>query len=238
MSRGLPVTRTGPRYPSTVTEPPTRTVGGLLVLKSARNNRKLSARTSRGRFTKGRFIGFPLYSLTLAERTTCPASCELWGDCYGNGMPFAKRHAVGPALLQAIAADVSTLAERYPAGYVVRLHVLGDFPSVSYVRHWRALVRTVAALRVFGYTHRRPSDPIGRAVVSLVRAYPGRVAILQSDPVAAGRGPLPFAYTLARGVTDAVPGSVICPQQTGRTASCMTCGLCLNGRTSISFIRH
>lgn len=238
MSRALPVNLTGPRYPRTVIEPPTRPVGGLLVMKSARNNRKLSGGTPRGRFTKGRWIGFPLYSLTLAERTTCPASCELWRDCYGNGMPFAKRHAVGPALLEAITADVSTLATRYAAGYVIRLHVLGDFPSVSYVRHWRGLVRTVSALHIFGYTHRRPSDPIGRAVVSLVRAYPARVAILQSDPVTAGRGPLPFAYTLARGVTEAVPGSVICPEQTGRTASCMTCGLCMNGRTSVSFIRH
>jgi hypothetical protein len=152
-------------------------------------------------------------------------------------MPFASRYAPGPELDGAISHDVHTLTDRHPDGYVVRLHVLGDFHSTGYVRHWRNLVRAYPALRLFGYTHRRPGTAIGRAIVDLVRAYPRRVSILQSDPVA-GRGPLPGAYTLPDGVTEPVAGSVVCPEQTGRTESCLTCGLCCNGRTSVSFLLH
>ena len=41
--------------------------------------------------TKGKFKGYKVFSLTLEERATCPTSCERWGDCYGNNMPFAHR---------------------------------------------------------------------------------------------------------------------------------------------------
>jgi hypothetical protein len=35
--------------------------------------------------------GFPVYTLTLEERHTCPRTCEHWRSCMGNHMPLAQR---------------------------------------------------------------------------------------------------------------------------------------------------
>jgi len=251
------MTRSLPFYPHNLQDPP-RDPGrsGLRVLKPATNNRKLAGSVGSGRtFDRARtvygrkltrhvvrvgdYAGFPLYSLTLPERTTCPRTCGNWTTCYGRSMPFAHRYNPGPGLVQALADDVATLSGRYPPGFVVRLHVLGDFYSCEYVDTWRTLLARFRPLHVFGYTHRKPGDPIGDRVADVVQAYPDRFRVLRSDPdPAAGPDPLPGAHTLQAGATDPVPGSVVCPEQIGRTASCLTCGLCMNGRTSVSFLLH
>ena len=41
--------------------------------------------------TKGRWRGYPVFTLTLEERATCPSYCEQWDECYGNNMPFGAR---------------------------------------------------------------------------------------------------------------------------------------------------
>ena len=58
------------------------------VLKPS-TNKKLGKRV-----TKGRYAGFPMYTLTLEERATCPSACEHWADCYGNNMPFGHRFEI------------------------------------------------------------------------------------------------------------------------------------------------
>jgi hypothetical protein len=207
---------------------------GLFVLKDSTTNKKLG---SGGRLIrKGRYRGMALYSLTLEERATCWQGCPNLEICYGDNMPFAKRHEPGPELEAALKADVATLAERHPAGFVVRLHVLGDFYSTDYVAHWASLLDACPQLRIFGYTHWPPGSPIGKAVTWLVQQYQDRVAIRRSNRVEAN-DPLPPAYTVPRDA-EAIPGTVLCPEQTGRTASCTTCGLCMDLRTGISFLDH
>jgi hypothetical protein len=178
----------------------------------------------------------PMYALTLEERATCWTGCQNWELCYGDNMPFAKRHRPGPDLEAAVAADVDTLAARSPAGFVIRLHVLGDFYSPEYVAFWSHRLAHVPALRVFGYTHWRHAHPIGAAVSQLVQTFPDRAAFLRSDRTEA-QDPLPGAMTIAEGAA-AAPATIICPEQTGQTAACTTCGLCMNGRNSVSFIDH
>lgn len=153
-------------------------------------------------------------------------------------MPFASRYAPGPALEAAIERDVHTLAAKKATrgGFVVRTHVLGDFYSPEYVALWARLVADIPALHVYGYTHWRLASPIGRAVTDFVLAQPDRVAILRSD-ADESEDPLPKAMTIPRDGR-AVAGTVICPEQTGRTTSCGTCGLCMSGRTSVSFLDH
>ena len=50
--------------------------------------------------------------------------------------------------------EIEVLDVRHGGGFVVRLHVLGDFYSVEYVGLWRRLLRQYPTLRVFGYTAR------------------------------------------------------------------------------------
>jgi hypothetical protein len=56
------------------------------ILKGGENSRKIGKRV-----TKGRYKGFFIFTLTLEERATCPRTCEVFGACYGNGMPYAQR---------------------------------------------------------------------------------------------------------------------------------------------------
>lgn len=215
---------------------PTKSTG-LYVLKAAKSNTKLSA-LQKPVFKKGPWRGMSLYTLTLEERATCPSTCEMYVRCYGNRMLNALRYKHGPALERAVRLDVQALARKHPAGFVVRLHVLGDFYAVRYVELWAKLVREHPQLHIFGYTHRSYGTPIGDAVTRLVVSNPGRVSILRSDGFVP-EDPLPRAISTPAGTTTPHPlTKVVCPEQTGRVASCLDCGLCLNGHTSVSFVDH
>ena len=206
---------------------------GLYVLKKSGGNKKLG----KGRITKGPFRGMPLYALTLPERSTCWTGCQNWNRCYGDNMGLAPRYAPTPELPDALTKDIHYLQGKHPEGFVVRLHVLGDFYSTEYVAHWHKLVSDFPALRIFGYTHWPQSTDIGWAVQQLVKDYTGRVSILRSDADGDPEDVLARAMTVERD-GEAAPGTVLCPEMTGKTASCVTCGLCMNGRTSVSFPDH
>lgn len=213
---------------------PTRSTG-LFVLKPAASNAKLG--NGRNVFTKGRYVGMPLFALTLEERATCPSTCDRWRDCYANAMPFATRYTVNAQLFQALRADVKLLAGKHPRGFCVRLHVAGDYPSVLYVELWRELLTRHAELHIFSYTHREPGTPVGDAVTLLVQDFPERVSVLRSNGQAGD--PLPLAIVVDKHSSQPAPGTqVICPEQTGRAASCLDCGLCTLGRIGVSFLNH
>lgn len=228
-------TRIGTRYTRSVRPPPDRPPSsGLFVVKPSATNGKLGRGGSM--ITKGPFRGLPLYSLTLEERATCWSGCQNWTRCYGDNMPFAHRYEPGPDLEMAILCDLLGLTDRHPRGFVMRLHVLGDFYSVEYVDFWRTQLVDFPNLRLFGYTHWPPGTPVGDALTQLVRDYPMQAAFRRSDGDKHA-DPLPVAVTISRDAA-AAPGTVVCPEQTGRTISCTTCGLCMNRRTHISFRDH
>jgi hypothetical protein len=51
------------------------------VLKDGHQSRKIGKTA-----TKGHRRGWPIYTLTLEERATCPRTCAAWAFCYGNHM--------------------------------------------------------------------------------------------------------------------------------------------------------
>lgn len=184
--------------------------GTARILVSGMNSRKI------GRVvTKGRWKGFPIYTLTLEERATCPTDCAMWRSCYGNRMPWSLRYAAGPETERRIVQEVSDLSDRHPGGFVVRLHVLGDFYSVAYVGLWRDLLAQHPPLHVFGFTARH--EAIGEAVKKLALEQWDRFAIRSSAGVMAG---MPAAHV------DTAKDGVRCQVQTDQTATCGTCALC------------
>ena len=201
--------------------------GDPAPLKPGRWNRKLG-----GVVRRGPLKGARIFTLTLEERATCPDSCQLRrGACYGRNMPFAWRHAVSPALLAAIHRQLARLTAR--GKVLVRLHVLGDFPSVAYVQFWRAELAVYPNLYLFGYTHWRPETPIGAAIQELNR-HP-RAAIKVSvdprdPPVAGARRGIAYVYR-----ADAPPPARRCLEETGERETCADCGLCLAGAASVGF---
>ena len=173
---------------------------------------------------KGRWRGMRLFSLTLEERATCPRSCSHWRGCYGNHMPWAARQPQGQELVDGLARELTALSKKHPAGFVVRLHVLGDFYSVGYVDAWRGWMQRRAALHVFGYTAHQPGTPIGDALRALRREQPARWWVRHSD------GP--------RNALRTGPDGITCPAQTGKSKSCATCALCWTTPQAINFMAH
>ena len=212
-------------YPSTVFDPP----AAINLLVSGENHWKIG-----DRITKGPWKGFPVYTLTLEERATCPTSCRHWRSCFGNSMHLARRIAHGPDLEKRLRVDLALLQAKHPDGFAVRLHVLGDFYSPEYVRLWGQFIVQFPALRVFGFSARwERSDPIARALVELVLAGWPRFAIRFSN------APVDECSTVSIEHSGQAPAdAIICPQQIGRTKSCGTCGLCWHTKRRIAFIQH
>lgn len=182
-------------------------------------------RTKLGRRVhKGAWRGMPIHSLTLEERATCPADCAVWAACYGNGSHWSKRvDHLDPAFAPTLRREIASLAAKHPGGYVVRLHQLGDFFSTGYVTLWRRALERHPALRLFGYTARRPDSPIGRRVADdLNLMFPGRCLIRFSGQP----GPL-GAVTIWRHTDErVVPEGIVCPHQRGVVPTCGACALC------------
>lgn len=212
-------------YPMTVTQDVSN------ILKSAVNSSKIG-----GVVLKGKWKGMPIFTLTLQERATCPTACSHWRSCFGNKMHHAIRidHAA-PEFEMALVRQVSRLARQYPRGFVVRLHVLGDFFSVRYVQLWSAMLDTIPALNVFGYSARWDvnADPIAAELVPMVMANWDRFAIRFSN------APVDECSTVSLEHPIQKPAdAIVCPEQAGRTESCSTCALCWQSRRRIAFLQH
>lgn len=200
------------------------------LLKSGRHSHKLG-----NPCVKGKWAGMPIYSLTLEERATCPRTCLHWSDCYGNKMQFPHRHRHGPDLENRLEIELAALAEEHPGGFIVRLHILGDFYSTGYVRKWRRWLRRFPALYVFGYTARHPhSDAIGRMLNRLSARHWERFAIRFSNHDLPER----TATTISGPARGRVAHGIVCPAQTADSDCCATCGLCWGQRGPIAFLSH
>jgi hypothetical protein len=195
------------------------------VLKDGHQSRKI------GKFvTKGPRRGWPLFTLTLEERATCPRSCKAWAICYGNSMQAAERIVAGPALEEALWNELLALQFAHPGGFMVRLHVLGDFYSLEYVRFWTRALKAFSALHVFGFTAHRPATEIGQALMALTLDW-SRFAVRFSGVDA------PFKASILQG-DPGTEDAILCPAQTEQTDCCATCGLCWHSKRSIAFARH
>ncbi|PKB19640.1 hypothetical protein B0I00_1879 [Novosphingobium kunmingense] len=198
------------------------------VLKDGHQSRKIGRDVR-----KGPRRGWPIFTLTLEERASCPRSCAQWGACYGNNMQAAERIAHGPELIAALEDELFALARKHPAGFLVRLHVLGDFYSAEYAGFWNRMLASLPALHLFGFTAQDPASPIGRAVARLALDHGwARAAIRFSGA--------PHELHAARVIDpgDIDPDAVLCPAQTGATDCCATCALCWHSERSIAFRRH
>lgn len=204
---------------------------GLFV--HGRESRKIGHRV-----TKGRWAGMPLYTLTLAERITCPSSCEQWSRCYGNNLNWPRRHILDLGLIERMRWELTSLNARHPGGFVVRIHVLGDFGSdndpelaLAYVGAWRSWLERFPALRVFGFTAWAPESRIGIVVDGMNFAFPDRWRVRFSGHALGGRGAL---------VVERPEDSkhVLCPWDTGKVKSCAECALCWSMDRTVEFKLH
>lgn len=196
------------------------------VLKSGHQSAKIGKVVA-----KGHLRGAPIFTLTLEERATCPRTCAAWAYCYGNNMQAAERIVAGPVLEAALWHELGALQAMFPAGFLVRLHVLGDFYSLAYVDLWRRALDEFPALYVFGFTARQIGTVIGDAIVAIATAEWRRFAVRVSG-LAADRGGALVVDGVAGGI------GVSCPAQNDLTDCCATCALCWQSDVTIQFRRH
>ena len=214
--------KTRSRYQKSLKDPKT----GLL--KPGSNNKKLGFR-----ITRGKWAGKKLYSLTLEERTTCPESCHHWDDCYGDNMPFAHRYKTANIDLF-LEREIESLMEKHKDGIVIRLHVLGDFFSVEYVKFWEEMLFTHPKLCIFGYTARGSLDPIGEAIWLLNSRFNERCVIRQSR-----NHEFNSNNNWSYAADESFQGEhFVCPEQTGKVKSCAACALCWTTQKTVKFLSH
>ena len=147
------------------------------MLKRGKLNKKLGDKVS-----VKMWKGMTMYSLTLEERATCPTDCEQWDNCYGNNMPFAHRFDhTDPSFKPMLELQLEELNRKHPEGFVVRLHVLGDFYDGLYITQWQLWLHKFENLRAFGYTHHKPDSQLGNMINNINRIYPNRFRVRFSD---------------------------------------------------------
>lgn len=213
------------RFPKSVQDPHSE------VLKPGSYQRKLGREV-----TKGAWKGSPIFSLTLEERATCPATCAMWQGCYGNQMHRSVRYRHGRPLEDALRANLRRLISEH-GRLVVRLHILGDFYSVGYVYFWEEMLDRHPGLNVFGYTAWDTHTRIGEAIKDLRYRRWDRFAVRTSS---GKHGWTPKTIVIER-AEDKPPEAIICPAQIEKTQSCGTCGLCWSPaakQRTIAFLRH
>jgi hypothetical protein len=202
------------------------------LLKPGSNNKKLG-----NIVTAKKWTGKRMFSLTLVERVTCPESCHHWEDCYGNNMPFAHRfNTIG--LLHALEDEVAALSKKYPEGIVIRLHVLGDFYSISYVAFWERILELYPNVCIYGYTARW-YEPIQKAIAAMNRKWSNRCVIRYSR----NRAYIPSEDILRDSWKFAAEESYVgptftCPEQLGTLPDCASCGACWIANKTVKFLSH
>ena len=186
---------------------------------------------------KGMYNSYKLKTVTLIERETCPADCIHWGDCYGNNMPFAHRisHENQNLLQKRIYNELLNSTNQL---LLIRLHVLGDFFNVKYVKFWSIMLNTFKNIAIYGYTANNInskielSRDIAKEIIKLNYSKHSHIRFSNdlNNPFSAN------SFDIVKPVKGK---SILCPVQENKTANCGTCGLCWNQKTqSIIFKTH
>ena len=187
--------------------------------------------------TRGTHKGMPIYTVTLEERATCPTSCKHWADCYGNNMPFATRYTYDDDLIESIEMEIKLLNKKHiTTGFLVRLHVLGDFPDMDYVNMWARLMNNYPALNVYGYTAHGIETDLGANIAAIGLLHGSRWMVRTS-------GDFTQAFSA---LNDDQPNldmvekkkAFVCPVQTNKVSDCGACGLCWTANKPVVFLSH
>ena len=211
-------------FPSTVKDPASETC----VLKSGHNNAKIGREVE-----VGSWKGMPIVTLTLEERKTCPSECKMLDACYGNNMQWAQRFRHGPALKRKIHEELQDLQAANPSGFVVRLHVLGDFHSLEYVEFWERMLAEFSALRIYGYTAHDPSGPIGAKLLTMAVSEWERFAMRFS-----GSGMSELSALVIRKAADCPDNAFVCLVEAGNASCCASCAACWESEKNVAFLRR
>lgn len=188
---------------------------------------------------------------------TCPGSTpECESICYA-ARPVEERGPVASMWQKnTITDDVPPIPEE---AKLLRLHVSGDFDSVTYISNWITRLSDRPDVRCWVYTRswRAPellphlenlrALPNVQMFASMDQSTPElpptgwRRAWIDGDKRAGQVIGIAAHNAIADHNIRTVDGtmSLICPEETGRQPNCETCGYCQDGKSKdVTFLRH
>ena len=187
---------------------------------------------------KGNKKDFKMYTLTLVERSTCTNECEHWSTCYGNNMMYAIRfNPYNKNFLIRLESDIKTIANKpkNKNGFLLRLHVLGDFYNVDYVLFWKRMLKLYPNLNIYGYTRNHNNSKylekrnIANEIIKLNTLFSTRFYIRFSNKLDIEKS----ANSIELGKK-----GITCLAQIDEKKTCATCTLCWSSKKPINFITH
>lgn len=187
---------------------------------------------------KGNKKDFKIYTLTLVERNTCSNECEHWLTCYGNNMPFGIRfNPYNKNFLIRLESDIKTIANKpnNKKGFLLRLHVLGDFYSKDYVLFWKRMLQLYPNLHIYGYTRNHNNSKyldkrnIAKEIIKLNTLFSTRFYIRFSNKL---------DIDASANSIDLGKKGITCLAQIDDKKTCATCTLCWTSKKPINFITH
>ena len=187
---------------------------------------------------KGNKKDFKIYTLTLVERNTCSDECEHWLTCYGNNMPFGIRfNPYNKNFLPRLESDLKTIANEpnNKKGFLLRLHVLGDFYSKDYVLFWKRMLKLYPNLNIYGYTRNHSNSKylekrnIANEIIKLNTLFSTRFYIRFSNKL---------DIEESANSIDLGKKGITCLAQVDDKKTCATCTLCWTSKKPINFITH
>lgn len=199
------------------------------------------------------------YSRLAGIKETCPGASE---EC--EVVCYAKKLTRYEVVYQAWERHGHEMVPDFgelPLNALIRIHVSGDFTTVSYIDSWTAALEEREDVRMWGYT-RSWRVPSLLPSLELLRALPNvemfasmdstipelppdgwRRAWLdgdrRADPVGI-RAHKPAAEGIKRN-RKTMDGamSYVCPEETNHKASCEACRYCFDGRRGdVTFLLH
>ena len=186
-------------------------------------------------------------SFSVPAIDTCPGKTE-WcggehGACYADKIQKRFPKAKASYLRNLIATDSPTfiqdmnleLAKLHFKGIrTFRYHIAGDFFSVKYIYQWVRLVKDNPEITFYGYTHSW-SVPDLLPHIGVLRSQPNVVLFASVDESNTTKPPKHWKVAYAGDLQlNTYPKMVKCLEQEGKIASCETCKLCFNHKSTIN----
>lgn len=185
--------------------------------------------------------------VSTTEATTCPDACPLKKNgCYADGGPLALfwgKVTRGEAGLPW--GEFLELIKGLPEGQLWRHNQAGDLPGQGDEIHTEAFLGLIEANRGklgFTYTH-KPMTSSNAELVAKANAE-GFTVNLSANNLehadelkATNAGPVVVVVAEDHPERSTTPGGlpvVVCPEQTGKAASCAECGLCAKANRAVA----
>jgi hypothetical protein len=172
----------------------------------------------------------PVFNYNQVAFKTCPGStswCE--SHCYADKgfYPLLRERHNEVARIAHTTDRIIEEVEALKTGAWVRVHTSGDFDTVPYIEKWIVAARLRPDVKFWAYT-RSWRIPELRRALNVLRKVKNFQLFASTDPTTEAP---PKNWRVAWIDGDKRAQGLVCPEQTGKMADCVSCGFCILGQT-------